>query len=429
VGTVRLMEYEWSENPREVDYHLPDSWEVTVHHIAGFNRPVLTGEQTRQAIASPIGSPSIKELAKGKRKVCILFDDMARGTPASAVVPHVLAELHEGGVTDDAIEFICALGAHEAWDRSLLVRKLGGEIVNNYKVYNHTPFMNCTYLGKTSFGTRVEINSEVMSCDLKIAISGCVPHPSYGFGGGGKAIMPGVASFDSICGHHRDSHKVWNNSVRGTCDGKGVHDGNPQPKDAIEFARMARLDFSINCLLNEKAQIVAILAGEVGRAYDRAVVLAKEHYVVADTRDNDIVIANAYCKANEAAIASGSAFLAVKRSGGSAVTIANSHLGQIGHYLSGTGFGFGGRRRGIPAWVNHNIFFSEFPEARTGNLWAEQDLPKLFLLSDWVKVIAKLTEWHGPRARVAVFPDGTIQYVNQPENQKRLADSKVPESG
>jgi lactate racemase len=425
VGTVRLMEYAWSENPREVDYCLPDGWEVTVYHIAGYNRPVLSSEEIGQAIASPIGSPSIRDLASGKKKVCVVFDDMARGTPASVVVPHILAELHRGGISDGAIEFMCAQGAHEAWDRSALARKIGEDIVRNYRVYNHAPFMNCTHLGKTSFGTRVEINSEVMSCDLKIAISGCVPHPNYGFGGGGKIIMPGVASYASISENHHVTHRAWRERVRKVYDGKGLYDGNPQPKDALEFARMAGLDFSINCLLNEKAQIVAVFAGEVGQAFSRAVAIAKEHYLVPDTRDNDIVIANAYCKANEAAIASISAFLAVRRSGGTAVTIANSPLGQVAHYLAGAGFGFGGRSRGIPDWVKHNVFYSEFPEGRTANTWAEKDLPRVCLPSDWGEVIDKLTRWHGSRAKVAVFPDGTNQYVDQPENQKLFGDLKV----
>jgi len=89
------------------------------------------------------------------------------------------------------IEFICAVGAHQVWDRSLLVKKLGADIVTKYPVYNHDPFLNCTYLGKTSFDTRVEISAEVMSCDLKVSIQSVVPHSSYGFSGGGKMVMPG----------------------------------------------------------------------------------------------------------------------------------------------------------------------------------------------------------------------------------------------
>jgi nickel-dependent lactate racemase len=310
-----------------------------------------------------------------------------------------------------------------------MVRKIGADIVEKYPVYNHVPFMNCTLLGKTSFGTKVEVSTEVMSCDLKVSIQNIVPHPSYGFGGGGKIVMPGCASYDSIADHHGITHRAYRQMLQRTPDAKGVFDGNPQPQDAMEFAKMAKIDFSINCMLNEKADIVAIFAGDIEKAHVPAVAAAKEHYRIPDVRDNDIAIANAYCKADEATIATAASFIAVKRTGGSAVTIANSHLGQIAHYLSGAwGMSVTGRVAGrisVPPWVNHCIFFSEFPEARNWARWAENDLPKVLQPSNWTEVVSKLIEWHGFKSKVAVFPDGTNQYTLQPEHQQAQLAAKA----
>jgi len=205
-----------------------------------------------------------------------------------------------------------------------------------------------------------------------------------------------------------------------TPDAKGVFQGNPKPQDAMEFARMANIDFSINCMVNEKADIIAIFAGDIEQAYLPAVTVAKDHYKVTDTRDNDIVIANAYFKAGEAFIASTSSFIAVKRTGGSSVTIANSPFGQIVHYL-GASWGMNTDsniwtyKMSIPTWINHHIFYSEFPEGRNQAIWAEKDLHKIFQLNNWDGVVNKLIKWHGSKAKVAVFPDGTIQYTLQPE--------------
>jgi len=188
----------------------------------------------------------------------------------------------------------------------------------------------------------------------------------------------------------------------------------------MEFARMANIDFSINCMVNEKADIIAIFAGDIEQAYLPAVTVAKDHYKVTDTRDNDIVIANAYFKAGEAFIASTSSFIAVKRTGGSSVTIANSPFGQIVHYL-GASWGMNTDsniwtyKMSIPTWINHHIFYSEFPEGRNQAIWAEKDLHKIFQLNNWDGVVNKLIKWHGSKAKVAVFPDGTIQYTLQPE--------------
>jgi nickel-dependent lactate racemase len=411
MGSVRLMQHEWSDNPREVEYFLPDCWDVKVYDIAGAHRPALSADQIEAAIGSPIGSPTLRELARGKKKVCILFDDMARGTPTWRVAPFVLKELKAAGIPDSAIEFICATGAHQSWDRSALVRKVGEHIMNSYPVYNHVPFFNCTPLGKTSFGTRVEINSEVMSCDLKIAIGDLAPHVSYGFSGGGKMVMPGVASYESIAEHHGVVHR--RHGPPGQVDPNFRSANNENLRDAIEFARMAHLDFSVHCMLNHKTEVVRIFAGDVEASQKAAIEEAKQHFYVPETSDNDIAIANAYCKANEANIALPVAFRSVTRTGGTAVVIANSPFGQIGHYLFGSwGRSFGGRvwnKMSPPEWVRHCLFYSEYPEARNWDRFADQDLDRVFFPSQWAEVIGRLMEWHGTKARVAIFPDGTNQ--------------------
>jgi nickel-dependent lactate racemase len=411
MGLVRLMQYQWSENPREVEYYLPDCWDVTVHHITGAHRSVLTLEQIGAAITSPIGTARIRELARGKTKVCILFDDMSRGTPTWKIAPFVLDELKEAGIRDDAIEFICATGAHQAWDRSALVRKVGERIMVNYPVFNHVAFFNCTPLGKTSFGTRVEVNSEVMSCDLKISISDISPHVSYGFSGGGKMIMPGVSSYDSIVEHHGVTHRP--KGPPGPPDPDFRSANNPNLRDAIEFARMAGLDFSVHCMMNHKTEVVAIFAGDVEMSQKVAIEEAKKHFYVPETNDNDIAISNAFGKANEANIAVPVSFRAVTKAGGTAVVIGNSHLGQIGHYLfNNWGRSFGGKvlsKIGLPEWVHHCILYSEFPEARNWFRFADQDLGRVYFPSQWAEVIGRLMEWHGTKAKVAVFPDGTNQ--------------------
>ena len=65
--------------PVEID--VPDSWQVQWNGIVGDDAPALTMEQIKQKLNRPYGSPTLKELARDAKKVCIVFDDISRGTP------------------------------------------------------------------------------------------------------------------------------------------------------------------------------------------------------------------------------------------------------------------------------------------------------------------------------------------------------------
>ncbi len=175
-----------------------------------------------KAFLNPIGTKPISELAKGKKEVVILFDDLARPTPVVEIVPFVLRELEKAGISDRQVRFIAALGAHGAHTANDFRKKLGEEVLDRFPVYNHHPFDFCTYLGKTSRGTPVSINKEVMACDLKIGIGSIVPHAFSGFGGGGKILLPGVAHIDSIAYNHGPLVKEPS-GIRGPWKDRGKH--------------------------------------------------------------------------------------------------------------------------------------------------------------------------------------------------------------
>lgn len=330
---LRLPQYLWFD-AKEVAFPLPENWRVTVHNIAGYNRPAMTPDEIKKAIAGPIGMPPLREYARGKKEVAILFDDMTRSTRAFEIIPAVLAELAEAGIKDRQIRFIAAIANHQAMDRISLSKKLGNDVLKRFPVYNHCPFMNCTYIGTTSYGTPASINGEFMSCDLKIGIGQVLPHISYGFSGGAKIVMPGVAAYDTVTAHHSQTHRAWRdarNQSGLSC--KGVVKENPINADAREIAALAGLDMVIDCIVNMWGETVSVLAGAPEPTYRAAVREAENHYLVTNTRDNDIVIANAFIKASEFIIAWSAVQTAVKQGGGDVVLIANSPSGGVVHYL------------------------------------------------------------------------------------------------
>ncbi len=65
-----------------------------------------------KALADPINSPPLSELAKQGDTVCIVFTDITRNTPEHLLVPALLAELHAAGVRDEDITLLCGTGLH-----------------------------------------------------------------------------------------------------------------------------------------------------------------------------------------------------------------------------------------------------------------------------------------------------------------------------
>ncbi|MFC1981966.1 lactate racemase domain-containing protein [Chloroflexota bacterium] len=413
MNTIMLPQLAWY-GTRELELPLPDSWQVELYNMAGYNRPAMKPDEIKASINNPAGTAQIRELARGKNEVVILFDDMTRVTRTAEIVPFVLEELAQAGIPDDRIRFICALGCHGAHDRLDFTKKLGKEVAARFPVYNHNPFTHCTYVGTTkTYGTKVYINEEVMKCDLKIAIGSVVPHPVSGFGGGGKIIMPGVARFETTEHVHAAATKDLREHRDNPIAGMGIFDNNPMRFDIEEAAMLAGIDMLINCLVNMWGETTAIFAGALKPAYAAAIKEAKAHYRTPMTKGETIVIANTFAKANEATLVGlGTAFRATGPEGGDVILIANAPEGQVTHYLLGT-FGKATKpvlnsQARVPRRVNHAIIYSEYPDIPGMGYIEESD--KVLSIDNWDAVLQALQEFHSTGAKVAVFPSADIQY-------------------
>ena len=394
----------------ELELDFPESWDVTACRMKGRDAPCLSDSQIREAFAHPIGTQTIKELARGKREVAILFDDMTRPTPSAVLIPYILEELAVAGVPDDNIRFIAAIGAHGAMNGIDFRKKLGDEVMSRFLVYNHNPYENCTPLGMSSQGTPVSVNSEFMSRDLKIGIGSILPHP-FGFGGGSKIVLPGVASMETIGANH---YRLGISPTTGI----GKYDGNIVKQDIEEAAKMAGLDVKIDAILNLKREITALFVGDPIEEFAEGVKLAREHYATNMVSDVDIVIANCYFKANEMSLAPPVASPLLSRNGGDMVLIVVTPEGQITHY-SERSFGkkFGGRGwlaagdgacKSLPRNTKRLTIMAPYPDKVGGDWVAPYNL--INWERTWAEVIQELKNRYGAKAKVAVIPDATTQY-------------------
>ncbi|MCD6452851.1 MAG: DUF2088 domain-containing protein [Dehalococcoidales bacterium] len=412
MSSVKLPQLAWY-GARELELSFPDSWRVRLYNFAGYSRPAMKPEAIRAAIANPIGSPPIRELARGKREVVIIFDDMTRVTRTYDMLPFILEELAEAGIAESNIQFICATGAHMAWDRISFEKKLGREVLSQFPVYNHNPFNNCTYAGTTSYGTKLYINAEVMKCDFRIGIGSVVAHPNTGFGGGSKMILPGIASMESIEHFHRQEAEFKERYPDKPISGMGVFDDNPLRLNNEEAMVMVGLDIKVDCLVNVWGETVAVFAGAPEPTYAAAVTEAKTHYLTPKVGGEEIIIANTFAKANESILVGlRTAFGVLRPEGGDVVLIANAPDGQVTHYLMGS---FGRTTTGnirvqaeIPQRVNHLIVYTEYPDVAGRAYIKESD--KALFVDNWDDALKVLQSSHGVGTEVAVLPSAEIQY-------------------
>ena len=403
---VKVPQLLWYENS-ETELKFPPSWSVFYCPMKGGERKKLSSKEMERAFLHPIGTKPIAELAKGKKEVAILFDDMARPTPVYEIVPHVLRELEKAAVSDKQIRFIAALGAHGAQTAIDFKKKLGQEVLDRFPIYNHHPFDHCIYLGKTSWGTPVSINQEVMACDLKIGIGCIVPHSFSGFGGGGKIVLPGVSHIDSIAYNHGKLVQEHPGSV-----GVGKIEGNVPRLDIEEATKMAGLDVKIDAIVNLRGEITGLFVGDPILEHREGMKLAKEVYATTTARNMDIVVVNAYSKPNECAIAPFIGIPSLKEEGGDLVVIANEPAGQVVHYLFGE---FGKCEEGrlqlpqpLPTKVKRFIVLSPFKDHVGASFFGQ--VPSILWVKTWEEVLDLLTAEWGNKANVAIYPDGTIQY-------------------
>lgn len=395
----------------EMELCFPEAWEIHECRMAGHDAPPMTDEQLREALDTPYGSKPLQELARGKEQAVILFDDLTRPAPTWKILPFVLDTLHGAGLKRDQVRFVAAYGNHAAMSREDLVKKLGKDVVERYRIYNHNTYEHLVDLGKTSRGTPVFINREVMSCDLKIAIGGLIPHISAGFGGGGKMVFPGAAGIISVDHNHRI---VGGRSrqMSSSADRHGQIDGNEMRMDLEEAAGKVGLAMKIDLLVNNRREIVGVFAGDFIEQHRAGVKKGRELYTTQVVADSDIVVTNAYPIENQTIKAMWPGRLSLK-DGGVAVIISQSIEGQALHYLGGRfGTDYGGKswspRKGLIIPQAEKVLVCSSYLSRV-DLDTYGPDGRVIPCRSWNEVILSLLEHYPDKAKVSVYPNASIQ--------------------
>lgn len=237
-------------------------------------------------LAKPIGSPSLFDLAKGRKSACILICDITRPVPNELLLTGILETLEQAGVPPAGILILIATGLHRPNKGEELVELIGPEIARKYRIENHVgkDMFTHRYLGQSPRDVPVWIDERYLNAELKIATGLIEPHMMAGYSGGRKLICPGIAGIETI----REWHSPrFLEHPRADC---GLLEGNPVHEENTAIARMAGCDFIVNVTLDKHRQVTSIVAGDMEQAFEAGVIFA-EHIVLAEVEEAcDIVV-------------------------------------------------------------------------------------------------------------------------------------------
>ena len=244
--------------------HLDDSmdYEVLSSSIESMPKSDKTEDEiVLDAMAHPIGSPKLSELAKGKENVVIICSDHTRPVPSKHIIPFMLKEIREGN-PDAKITLLIATGFHRETTREELVGKFGEEIVDHEHIVIHdSQDMDAMEnIGTLPSGAPLLINKVAANADLLVSEGFIETHFFAGFSGGRKSILPGVASRKTMMYNHatcniHDPHSI-----------SGILEGNPVHEDMLFAAKASGIRFILNVILNQNKEIIGAVAGDIDTA-------------------------------------------------------------------------------------------------------------------------------------------------------------------
>lgn len=244
----------------------------------------LTETEFRSAIDRPVGTTGLAQIVRPGGKAAIVVDDYTRPTPTAQILPIVLSELRKGGVSFEDIVVVIGGGLHiptAEHEKSVLV---GEEVVRHVEVVSHIcdDDSSLVDLGSSSRGTPIKINRRIVEADFRICIGLIEPHQKAGFSGGAKSIVPGVAGRETINRNHSMRLPIR--------EAIGRIEGNPVRADMEEIARKVGVDFIVNAVLNDRKEVVDLVAGDLVDAHRKGVDSARRMMEIEIPREAEILI-------------------------------------------------------------------------------------------------------------------------------------------
>ena len=265
------------------------SWSVTVLKPKKQKVIKRPDEAIKKAIEKPLDGRSLQKIVEKKKpldKICVVLSDATRPVPSRIILEALIKELNAYGINDDQIFVLIATGLHRGSREEELDRIIGKDLKKRLKIVDHNAndMDSLIYLGETSDKVPIYINKHYYQSDLKILTGYVEPHFFFGFSGGRKSIIPGIAGVETI----QENHSAEN--IASPYARFGIYKENPMHANATEIAKLVGADFAINVCINENHEITRVIAGNFERVQENLVSFQLKHVFKKISKPYDIVV-------------------------------------------------------------------------------------------------------------------------------------------
>ncbi|MDX1389229.1 MAG: nickel-dependent lactate racemase, partial [Acidobacteriota bacterium] len=210
--------------------------------------------------------------------------DGTRETGAARFVPLLLDQIR--AACDATVTFIVASGIHRRPTPQEVETILGGSVAKGHEVLIHDPDDESRLedVGHTRAGTRVRVSSHLRDHDAVVVTGAASFHYYAGFGGGRKALVPGLAARETITKNHLRALRRDGGRHPGARAGRLA--GNPVHRDMAEGAQLVGPHLGINSVMNAAGGIEALFVGHWRRSHEAATRdLARRRILRVERRD------------------------------------------------------------------------------------------------------------------------------------------------
>lgn len=250
--------------------------------------PQISGaENPLQVIEDALDHPIDFKFPLNVKQVSIAVNDKTRPVPHHLMLIPLLNWLNRHGIGDEKITIFIATGTHSPMKFDEIQTLLPSEVIHRVQCVSHDcdDSDHLVFLGVTSRGTPVWVNSLFFQADFKICTGDIEPHHFAGFSGGVKTAAIGLAGRKTINRNHSwlTDSQAW----------IGIYEGNPLREDIEEIGTLMKVDFALNTILNEKKEVVFAIAGNPVKVMKTGIPLSLQVCTTDSNDAFDLVIASA----------------------------------------------------------------------------------------------------------------------------------------